>query len=244
MGQVSLTGSPIIAGQDVYTESADPQMNIGVYAETQDGRGYRYSKIGGVATVAGKVYQSAPRDATNQTPSGGLSIAAADAGAKEVVLTSSVTLAANLLAGGYMSVGITPGAGHIYRIKGNSAVSGAAGCVISLEDPIRVALTTSSKVIVAAHPYSGLVVEPGTATAVIAGVATHVITASYYGWVQTHGVASVLFTGTGVAGKAVGSIAGGTAGSAAPCVAATNILGYHLAVGITTEYALINLCVD
>lgn len=244
MGQVTLSGGVIIAGQDVYTESSTPQQSIGVYAETTDGRGYRYAKIGAVATVAGKVYQGTALDATNQQPSGGLGVSAAAIGATQVTLTSSVTLAANLLAGGYLSVCVTPGAGHVYRIKGNTAVTAATGCVITLEDPLRVALTTSSKVIVAQHPYAGLVVEPGTPTACIAGVATHVITAAYYGWVQTHGACSVLFTGTGVAGKAVGSLSGGTSGSSAPAIAATNILGYHMATGITGEYALINLCID
>jgi hypothetical protein len=139
---------------------------------------------------------------------------------------------------------VTPGEGHIYRIKGNSATSGAAGATFYLEDPIRVALTTGSNFIVAAHPYNQVVVEPGTPTGVIVGVAPSVVTAAYYGWMQTHGPASVLFTGTGVAGKAVGSLSGGTAGSAAPAIAATNIIGYHMATGITTEYALIYLTLN
>lgn len=242
--QVSLSGPVHSVGQDVYTESSTQQMPLGVYAETNDGRGFRYGKVGATALVAGKVYQGRPLDATNEQPSGGLAVAAAAIGATEVTLTGTLTLAANLLAGGYLSVCVTPGQGHVYRIKGNSAVSSAANCVVYLEDPIRVALTTSSKVIVAGHPYNGMVIEPGTPTSVIVGVASHVVTALYYGWIQTHGPASVLFTGTGVAGKAVGSLSGGTSGSAAPAIAATNILGYHMATGITTEYALIFLTLN
>lgn len=234
----------MIAGQDVYTESSTQQMALGVYAETQDGRGYRYAKLGAVASVAGKVYQSAAQDTTNQLLSGGHSVAAAAIGDTQITLTNSITLAANLLAGGYLSVNITPGQGHVYRIKSNTAVSGAAGCVITLEDPLRVALTTSSKVIFTKHPYDEIVVVPGTPTGVIVGVATHVITAAYFGWVQTHGVTSVLFTGTGVAGKAVGSLSGGTAGSTAPCIAATNIIGYNIGTSITTEYALVYLTLN
>lgn len=244
MAKVSLAGPVMIAGQDVYTESATQQMNLGVYAETADGRGFRYCKLGAVASVAGKVYQSRALDATNEQPSGGLGVAAAAVGDTQVTISTSITLAQNLLAGGYFSVDVTPGQGHIYRIQGNTAVAGAAGCVITLEDPIRVALTTLSKAIVAGHPYNGCVIEPGTPTGVIVGVASHVITAAYYGWMQTHGPASVLFTGTGVAGKAVGSLSGGTSGSAAPAIAATNILGYHMATGITGEYALIYLTLN
>ena len=160
-----------------------------------------------------------------------------------ITTSTSTTWTVNALAGGYASIAITPGQGQIYRIKSNTATSGATGGVVVLEDPIReTALSTASKFIVAPHPYSGLVVEPGTPTAAIAGVAVNPITAAYFGWVQTRGACSVLFTGTGVAGKAVGSLSGGTAGSSAPAIAATNILGYHMATGITGEYSLINLC--
>lgn len=240
----SLASFPQITGQDVYTDSSTQQMPLGAYAETVDGRGFRYAKVGGTALVSGKVYQGTALDATNYQPSGGLGVSAAVAvGGTSITTSTSTTWTVNALAGGYASINVTPGQGQIYRIKSNTATSGATGGVIVLEDPIReTALTTSSKFIVAPHPYSGLVIEPGTPTAAIAGVAVNPITAAQYGWVQTRGACSVLFTGTGVAGKAVGSLTGGTSGSVAPCIAATNILGYHMATGITTEYALIYLC--
>lgn len=245
MAQTSLSGPVSISGQDIYTESTTQQMPLGVYAETADGRGFRYCKVGASALVPGKVYQSAAEDTTNQTLSGGHTVAANVAvGGTTVTLGNAITLAANVLAGGYMSVNVTPGQGQIYRIKGNTAVTAATGCVITLEDPIRVALTTSSKVIFLKHPYDSVVVEPGTPTGVIIGVAVHAISASSYGWIQTHGPCSVLFTGTGVAGKAVGSLSGGTSGSAAPCIAATNILGYNMGTSITTEYALVFLTLN
>lgn len=232
-----------ITTNDVYTSSSVREVNVGAYAETADGRGWRYALVGAVSTVAGKVYQSSALDATNLQPSGGLGVAAQSIGDTTITVSTSTTVAADALAGGYLSVDVTPGAGHLYRIKSNTATSAAAGLVITLDDPIRVALTTSSKVIVTPHPYSGIVIEPGTPTGVIVGVPSHVVTNAQYGWVQTFGVASVLFTGTGVAGKAVGSLSGGTSGSAAPAIAATNILGYHVATGITAEYALIFLTI-
>lgn len=242
--ETQLAGFPQVVAQGIWEESSTQLHNIGAYIESSDGRGFRYSKIGGVATVAGKVYQGTPLDATNLQPSGGLGVNAIQAiGDKTLTISSSITLTANQLAGGYLSVDVTPGQGYIYRIDGNTAVSGATGAVITLRDPLQVALSTASKVIVAQHPYSGLVIEPGTPTAAIAGVAHRVTTAAYFGWIQTRGAASVLFTGTGVAGKAVGSLSGGTSGSSAPAIAATNILGYHMATGITGEYALIMLTI-
>jgi hypothetical protein len=242
--QTTLTGFPAIAAQGIWEEKSTAQHDIGAYIETADGRGFRYCKNGGVATVAGKVYQSSALDATNLQPSGGLAPSANVAiGGTEITVSDSITLTANQLAGGYLSVVVTPGQGYLYKIKGNTAVAAAAGAVITLDDPLQIAVTTASNFIVTPHPYSGIVVEPGTPTGVIVGVAHRVLTIAYYGWIQTKGVASVLFTGTGVAGKAVGSLTGGTAGSAAPAIAATNILGYHVATGITGEYALIYLTI-
>lgn len=240
--KTALTGYPVAVAQGIWEESTVANHVVGSYVETADGRGFRYAKIGAVATVAGKVYQGPALDATNLQPSGGLGVSAAAAiGDTSITISSSITLTANQLANGYLSVDVTPGQGYLYKIASNTAVSSAAGAVITLADPLQVALTTSSKVIVAQNPYNGVVIEPGTPTAAIVGVAHRVTTAGSYGWLQTRGAASVLFTGTGVAGKAVGSLTGGTSGSVAPCIAATNIIGYHMATGITGEYALIFL---
>lgn len=246
MGQSKLTGFPVVAAQGIWDESATAQHVIGAYMETADGRGFRYSKVGAVATVAGKVYQGPALDATNLQPSGGLTVTSSVAvGGTSLTITDSITLTANQLAGGYMSTDVGGTVGYCYKIDGNTAVTGAGGAVITLADPLQGALTaTTSKVIFAAHPYNGIVIEPGTPTSLIVGVAQRVTTAAYYGWIQTHGVASVLFTGTGVAGKAVGSLSGGTSGSIAPAIAATNIGGYHMATGITGEYSLVWLTIN
>lgn len=243
----SLSGPAMIFGADIISDSATQLMPIGAYGETPDGRGYRYAKVGTTATVVGKVYQGPAADATNYTPSGGLAVSATNAiGATSITTSTSTTWTANALAGGYLSfdAGTPAGTlGMLLRIKGNTATSGAANGVIYLEDPLVVATTSSSKVIVTPHPYNGIVIEPGTPTSVIAGVANSIITASQYGWIQTYGTASVLFTGTGVAGKAVGSLSSGTSGSSAPAIAATNILGYNIATSITGEYALVYLTI-
>lgn len=220
-------------------------LPVGTYAETTDGRGFRYCKVGAVDTVAGKVYQSSALDATNDQPSGGLGVNAAVAiGGTEITTSTSTTWALNQFAGGYVSINVTPGQGYLYKIKSNTATSAATGGVVVLEDPLLVALTTSSKFILVAHPYNGVVIEPGTPTGAIVGVAPRILTAGNYGWIQTKGTCSVLFTGTGAAGKVVGSLTGGTSGSMAPAIAATNIGGVHLATGITTEYALVYLTID
>lgn len=232
---------PQIAGQEVYVESSTQQLPLGVYAETNDGRGFRYVKVGAVATVPGKVYQAPAEDTTNYNPSGGLAVAAAALGATQVTLTGSLTIGLNALAGGILTVNVTPGLGQAYKILSNTAVTGAANCVITLEDPIRVALTTSSKVNLKANPYNGIVVAPATMTSEIVGVAQTILTAGYYGWVQTKGLCSCLFTGTGTAGTAAGVLQGGTIGSLAPAIAGTPIIGHCAGTVITGEYGAIML---
>lgn len=238
-----LTSPVQLFAVDLLTNSATKTMDFGAYGETSDGRGFRYCGVGAVSTVAGKVYQGVALDATNLQPSGGITVAAAAAIGATTVTISGVTVSAALataLAGGYLSVDVTPGQGYLYKI---ASVGGTSNLTITLDDPLVVALTTSSKVILVQHPYSAVVIEPGTPTSVIAGVAPSIITNGNYGWMQTYGPASVLFTGTGAAGKAVGSLTGGTSGSSAPAIAATNILGYHMATGITGEYAFVYLTI-
>ena len=242
MARTSLSSAPLIFGQDVFTSSSTQLADIGAYAETADGRGWRYSLVGATATVAGKVYQGKALDATNDQPSGGHAVAAAAIGDLSVTTTATLTVTANEFAGGYLSVVVTPGQGYTYKIKSHAAATTAV-VTMNLEDPLVIALTTSSRVIWVQNTYKGIIIEPGTPTAAIAGVPNTIITAAEYGWVQTWGPCAVLFTGTGAAGKAVGSLTGGTSGSAAPAIAATNILGYHMATGITTEYSLVHLVI-
>lgn len=238
----SLTGPLQVIGADVLSSKADAAHTLGAYAETPDGRGFRYFLNGAVATVAGLVYQGKALDATNDQPSGGHAVAVAAIGSLTVTTTVTLTATKDEFAGGFLSVVVTPGQGYTYKIKGNTAAS-AGVCTFTLEDPIVVGLTTSSRIIVAQNPYAGCIVAPATPTAAIVGVAPCIVAAGQYGWLQVTGPCAVLFTGTGAAGKAVGILSGGTIGSAAPAIAATNILGYQMATGITAEYALINLSI-
>jgi len=237
-----LSNTPNVMGVDLLANNTTAQMPIGAYAETPDGRGFRYALVGGTSTVAGSLYQSAAQDTTNFNPSGGLSVSAAAIGATQITLTSSVTIAANALAGGYLSVAVTPGLGYTYRIASNTAVSGATGCVITLADPLVIALTTSSKVVATHHPYSSVIVNPTTATGMPVGVANSIITNANYGWLQTYGACAVLTQG----GTAVGlGIAPSTTTAGAVKTAATTLctIGFCMNTLVTTEADLVYLTI-
>lgn len=235
-----------VAPQDLFTSSTTQGTDLGALASTGDGRYYRYHLNGAVTEVPGKIYQGPAQDATNQTPAGGLAVSAVTAiGATQVTISTSTTLAANLLAGGYMSVAVTPGQGYMYKIKSNTATAAAAGLVVTLEDPLLVALNTSSRVLFNLSPYNGTVVAPGTITGTIVGASIYPVVNAQYGWVQTHGPCSCLLTGTfASAGLAVGMLVGGTIGSLAPAIAGTNVLGYTMTIGATGEYDFVFLQID
>ena len=246
----TLKANLLVTPQEIFTSVAPTTggsggTDVGALATTGDSRYFRYFYNGAVATVPGKIYQGPAEDATNYSPAGGLATAAAAAGTYQVTLTGSLTIALNALAGGFMSVAVTPGQGYTYKIKSNTAVSGATGCVITLEDPIQVAFTTATRVVLHQNPYYGCVVAPATLTAAPVGVPVMVTPINYYGWMQTHGPATCLVTGTfATAGLAVGVLVGGTIGSLAPAIAGTNVLGYTMGICATGEYDSVFLQID
>lgn len=243
----TLTGPVTAAAADLGSDSAQQLHVLGSYVETADGRGFRYTKVGATATVPGKVYVAAAWDSTNQAPVGGLAVAAAAIGATSVTLTGTLTLAANLLANGYMAVNITPGQGYLYKVAGNTAVSSAANCVVTLADPIQVtALSTASKVTFVKHPYDQVIVSPGGAsTGQPVGVSTYVITAAQFGWVQTYGACAVLAgvaTSISLPGVPV-TVSATTAGSVIVATAILPTIGWAMQLATATEYDLIYLTI-
>jgi hypothetical protein len=238
-----LTGFAAIAGQQILSSSSTQMHPVGTYMETNDGRGFRYFLNGAVSTVPGKIYQSAAQDTTNLNPSGGLAVAASAIGATTVTLTGSLTLAANLLANGLMGTDVTPGQGYTYLVQSNTAVAGAANCVVTLADPLIIALTTSSKVVFQLNPYSGAIVLPTTATGAPIGVAPFIVVNAQYGWLQTHGPAALLNDSGTAVGLGVAPSAA-TAGSVKTMAATLAQVGYALGTQVTTEYNFVFLTID
>jgi hypothetical protein len=173
-------------------------MQLGAKATTGDGREFRFILAGGVSLVAGTLLQTSAETTGFER----LAVAAAAIGATIVTTTSTVTLTVNQLAGGYLFVSTTPGIGYTYRIVSNPAVT-AAVVSITLEDPIIVALTASSQVGLVVNPFSGVIINPTTASGSIVGAAVSVITNAQYGWIQTTGPTDMLCQGTIVVGTQV-----------------------------------------
>lgn len=223
---------------------------LGTMAVSKDGRVFRYCSVGAVATVAGSIYQSAVQIANHlaNTPP------AVAAGATSFTYTPGATAgAANLYAEGTLMVDTTPGNGYTYRISGHPAISASTAFTLTLDadDPIQVALTTSSRVGLHTNPYKQVVVSPTTATALTVGGAVTVIaantTADNYGWLQTRGPFAGLINGTPAIGTGL-VISATTAGALDVAAVAAEInvriIARAMQVGVSTKNNAVFLLLD
>lgn len=230
-----LSSASSVQPQDLYVSTTTAQTDLGALAFTPDGRAFRYAYAGGVALVAGTLLQSA----AETTGWENLTAVAAAVGDTQIVSTSTITATANQLAGGYALISVTPGIGQLYGISGHAAYSAAAP-TINLTEPVRVALTTSSRIDLVASPYSGVIINPATATAAPVGVAVVATPINNYGWIQVGGVANILNDGGSTVGTNV-SASNGTAGAVEAAVTAQAAIGVALTGISTTENGAIKL---
>ena len=105
-------------------------------------------------------------------------------------------LTANQYKDGYLIFNDAAGEGEVYRIVSHPAhdASDDATVLITIEDSgLRTAITTSTEAQLIANPYTDVKIidGDGTMTTGPLGVTTIPVTASYYCWIQTSGIASV-----------------------------------------------------
>lgn len=233
-----LSGPVQIAAQTIHSSSADQMHNLGEVVFANDGRAYRYCKAGGTALVAGQIQSSQAED----TDTLNLTAVAAAVDDLAVVSTTTVTVTANEYAEGFVAISVTPGVGRLYKIKGHIAYTTAAP-TFNLFEPVKVALTTTSRFDALANPYAAVVVAATTYVSPAVGAACHPIAISEFGWLQVLGVANVLADGAVLIGEPV-IRSNGTAGSVEPTTTTFTVQG---SVGIcqvniaTTEYGAVNL---
>lgn len=244
MPVTQLTGPTVVAAQGLYTSVATNGLHgVGEYMMTNDGRGFRYSKNGGTAMVVGKIYQAKAEDTSNEQE---ITITNAAVGDLTIVSTDTVTLAVDLLAGGFLLVSEgTLGVGQLLKLKGNTAAS-AAVVTFNLDEPVRTATTGTCKVDVKVNPYMSVVVAPTTQTSAVVGAAVHAVAASEFGWLQTHGVCGILAQGTVVVGDGLvpaNTTTTGTVVSRADASLEASI-GFALHGAASTDYAMAFLTID
>jgi hypothetical protein len=176
----------VFVGLPYNSDSSVQEQELGTVMYGDNGRRYVYVKAGVSNLVAGNLLQAPAEDTADQNIAGTTTAVGATS-----ITTASMTVTANQYAGGYVTVTVTPGLATTYRIKSHAAYS-AAAATFELEEPIQVALTSTSRLDFIPCPYNGVIVAPTTLSSAVVGVAVNDITASQFGWIQVGGPCNIL----------------------------------------------------
>lgn len=237
----ALKSDPQIAPSEIYASVSSQGIDLGASFTTGDGRYFRYASGSATALVPGKVYQSLPQDATNQQ---NLAVLAAGTSTTTVTTSTTVTLSANFLAGGILTVRDAGGGqGFSYKIKSHGAATSGTVAFV-LEDPLVKGLTTSDHIDVTMNPFNSVIVAPTTLTGTPVGVAAFNTTASQFGFLQTRGLAAVLSDGAITVGRPV-TPSTAVSGAVMAATSGTHIvIGYSAITTTDQKYAPIVLVME
>lgn len=138
-------------------------------------------------------------------------------------------------------VTITPGQGYKYLISSHPAADSGATLTLTLEDPIQVALTTSSNVDLVPSLYKDVIVNPTAASSCVVGVAVDVVASGSYGWVQVEGPCPVLVDDQTVVVGTLVAASNQAAGACEPFTGVQAPIGIAVTGGATTDYVTVKL---
>ena len=238
-----LTGPDFLTAVDLYTSTATVPLGrtVGDVGYAANGKLFRFAKAGAVALVKGNLLQAAAQDTTYENMAIGTAGAVGDMYLQ--VTNGTATITSEQFAGGTINVYTagTVAIGDEYTIKRITGTLTTGGALkVYLDRPLRYAYTTSAKVNMKRSPWSGVIQAPATTqTEMAVGVAVYEIPANEYGWVQTHGVCSVLSDGSTFA---VGSDVGTPSGTAG-CVTVFAAGTTHQRVGVVRQAAASAHCI-
>jgi hypothetical protein len=231
-------------------QTSDQRHKLGTRMALADGRVYRYALDSGSGIAAGRLVQAPATDAADDMDLAWS--AGAAVGGTTITTGTSLTITKDQYKEGWLYTNDGTGEGQIYPIKSNTAVSGATGCVFTIddEDGFAVALTATTSLFgVVYNIYDGVLVQPTSITNAAVGVSTTTVTASYYTWLQTWGPCALLDTGASwVVGDQLTSGETGAAGAAIlldSSSAQDNMsIGYSMYIKpVTTDFGFVNLTI-
>lgn len=248
----SLSSDITVTPQDLFSQISNVNTTVpyntgtpqlGVRAVTGDGREFRYVQAGATTLVVGKLQATAAQVVNHHR----LATTGASVGATSLTVTLGGTAATlNQYLGGWAIVetdsGGTPG--YQYQIAGNPAQSTTTGTLtLTLNDPVQIAISSSATITLIPNPYSGVIVSPAAASGAPIGVAIYPVTASYYGWVQIKGAATILSDGAITVGVAVVK-SGSVAGAVAALSSTLAPVGVALETTVDTDYGAFLMQLD
>ena len=162
-------------------------------------REFVYASTGEAITV-GKLVMGKAGTAAHQVD---LAVSAGSAGATTVTLSGSLSNAKDLYKDGFLIFNDVEEEGHMYRVKGNTLVASATGCVVTLdeEDGLVSAITTSQQVGLYENPYKAVEAQDANDIdhAPLGWTCADIASGSY-GWLCVKGFTAALIEGTPGAG--------------------------------------------
>ena len=229
--------------QGLYSTSASKKERLGTLRITSDGRKFRYAYNGAVALTTGVTTSMIGVEAQHINKPVAAAVAIGDTEVSVTVGSTAVT--ADSYMDGYFQVNDGTGEGQSYPIVGNTYCAASGTTVVTLAEPIRIALVASStsEVSLIPNPWYGTVIQATEATGP-AGVTVCAVPINHYYWSQTGGLGCVLVKGS----DAVGSVQehGSTDGSADISNGYDkNFIGFVIATAnVANEYKPIWLIID
>lgn len=179
--------------QGVAEISVTKKEMLGTLRITDDGRKFRYGRAGSsVALARGQMCGTAPAIANHikQTATAG----AASVGATQFVATLGATAATeNQYTDGFLQIydGAAGAVGQNLQISYNPAAALSTAMTVQLRDPVQSAIIATDTYSLIPNPWSICIVIAAVATPP-AGIPIIPVTAAYYAWFQTGGLACAL----------------------------------------------------
>jgi hypothetical protein len=219
--------------QSIWKQSATQLEMLGELYVDPYGRAFRYAKAG-EALVAGKVAQMA-EPTGNHVKQTGDAIAK---GAKQVSLVLGATeAAADLYKDGFLQIydGAAGTVGLQYHIQSSSAAASAGTIILTLDEPIRVAVISTDTWSLVTNPFNGVTHNASLAHG-FAGIPLFAVTSGYYCWLQVAGPGIGLNGGNTALGSII--VPSATEGAYKTMAAYdSGVIGFQYAfAGVDTKY--------
>ena len=259
---IAAGATPTVVGTfDKFEMHANPQFHNGYTVKTADGCIYKYAQFGADVAAGRLVAQDTSESSaalnaiTVIVPASAVDTTDGTIGSYHIQGTIA-SIAKDQYQGGKLLTIDNAGQGYTYDILGNDATdSTATGDIrITLAQPLQVALTATSDVLVVGNMYSNLEIATAATDIALAGVtcAAMDVSAAAWGWVQTWGPVACLQDGV----VAIGDVCtvsdgtdgayqvGGGGGSLVADFVAESIVGYQLITGATDGEGALFLQLD
>lgn len=235
-----ITQKPAVNGLNLFQTTAQTSFATQVGQKFDiDGGESEVALVYSTTGVAAGVLVQAPPIIPNHTNTAVIGAATVNViGSTNLTITLGATAAtAQQYMGGYAFVTAGLGAGQKLKVQNNPAANLSTNMTIVLEDPLAIALDTTSRVTLTPNPYNNVVINPTTPTNKPVGVTFYTIPAATYALVGTRGSWSCLNDG----GTTIGlSLAPSQATAGAVKTGATTLdsIGRAQYTGVTTEKSI------